>query len=320
MLNHDGMKLNARASTLVRRLVEDPEQHRIEFHDDGINVPVVDCGVQATGSIRAGVALAEISSAGLASIQVVPGSDDAWLGPAISFQTDQPVASCLAAQYAGWKVNDDGYFAMASGPMRAAAAREDIFDEIGYRDTTNVAVGVLESGELPPPEVCRRIADECNVEPRSLTVLVAPTASLAGTVQIVARSVETALHKLHTIGFDVHSVVSGWGVAPLPPIAKDDLAAIGRTNDAIIYGGRVELWVDSDDDLISDVIKKVPSNGSSDYGQSFQEIFKANDGDFYKIDPLLFSPACIRIHNLKSGRFFEAGQIAADILSKSFSS
>ena len=69
--------------------------------------------------------------------------------------TDDAVRACMGAQYAGWKLAHGKYFAMGSGPMRAAAGKEAIFDTIGFRETTEVAVGVLESSKLPPGETSR---------------------------------------------------------------------------------------------------------------------------------------------------------------------
>ena len=40
---------------------------------------------------------------------------------------------------------------------------------------------------------------------------------------MVARSVETALHKLHELKFDLNQIVSAFGTAPLPPVATKDL-------------------------------------------------------------------------------------------------
>src|SRR5258707_175506 len=57
--------------------------------------------------------------------------------------------------------------------------------------------------------------------------VVAPPASIAGSLQVGARSAETALHKLHELGFALGRLVWAQGIAPLPPVAKDDLAAIG---------------------------------------------------------------------------------------------
>src|SRR5439155_5470959 len=133
------------------------------------------------------------------------------------------------------------------------------------------------------------------------TLLVAPCASLAGSVQVVARSLETALHKMHEIGFDLKNVVSGYGIAPLPPIAADEIGAIGRTNDAILYGGLVTVWLRDEDDRLAELGPKIPSSASGDHGAPFAEIFERYGRDFYKIDKQLFSPAVIALVNLKTG-------------------
>jgi methenyltetrahydromethanopterin cyclohydrolase len=138
-------------------------------------------------------------------------------------------------------------------------------------------------------------------------------------VQVVARTVETALHKLHELGFDLKKVASGFGVAPLPPIAADDLVGIGRTNDAVLYGGRVTLWVRASDDELMELGPKIPSSASADHGRPFAEIFAAYDHDFYKIDPHLFSPAEVTLVNLATGNTHRFGSPAPAILRASFS-
>ena len=157
--------------------------------------------------------------AGLGHIAFAPRAPELWPGLAVTVRSDAPVAACMAAQYAGWKVQQGNFFAMASGPMRAAAGKETLYDKLGIRERPEMAVGVLESRRLPPPEVLEMLAEACGVKPARLTILVAPTASQAGTVQIVARSLETALHKLFELGFDLHRIESGYGTAPLPPVA-----------------------------------------------------------------------------------------------------
>ncbi len=92
---------------------------------------------------------------------------------------------------------------------------------------------------------------------------------------------------------------------------RNDLAAIGRTNDAILYGGQVTLWVDAADAELEAVGPRVPSGASPDYGRPFAEIFESYQRNFYRIDPHLFSPAVIRLANLASGRWFEFGQVDA---------
>ncbi len=148
----------------------------------------------------------------------------------------------------------------------------------------------------------------------------ARTASPAGTVQIVARSVETALHKLHVLGFDLSRVVAGGGLAPLPPLADDDLQAIGWTNDAILYGASVTLAIRDRIDDLMEFASRVPSCASPDYGRPFAEVFARYDCDFYRIDPMLFSPAMICF--IKYGDPQEPGllfgRLAPDVLAESF--
>ncbi len=209
-----------------------------------VGTRLIDCGAGAPGGLQAGLRLAEICLAGLGCVSLAP---PAALGPwpLVSIVTDHPLAACMRSQYAGWQIAAGKYFAMGSGPMRAAAGKEALFDAIGGRESPAVAVGVLEARAFPPAELQAQLAAQCRVAPDQLTLLMAPTASLAGTVQVIARSVETALHKLHELGFPLDRVRSGMGSAPLAPVAASDLAAIGRTNDAILYGGEVTLWVDA---------------------------------------------------------------------------
>ena len=107
---------------------------------------------------------------------------------------------------------------------------------------------------------------------------------------------------------------SGFGSCPLAPVAADDFTAIGRTNDAVLYGGRAWYTVHTEDVLIEPLIERLPSVASSDYGVPFGELFRRHGSDFYKIDPLLFSPAEIAITNSASGRTFRAGGINTDVL------
>src|SRR5438105_6749001 len=229
----------------------------------------------------------------------------------------------MASQYAGWQVRVElrtgkKFFAMGSGPMRALYGKEELFNHLPGREQAPVGVGVLETDRLPAEEVVTYLCQRLNLEPPRLVLLCAPAASIARTLQLVARSVETALHKLHELKFDLTQVVSGQGWAPLPPVARDFLGALGRTNDAILYGGRVVLWVSSDDELLAAIGPKVPACSSSDYGAPFEEIFESAGRDFYKIDPMLFSPAELVLYNLKSGRAHRFGRLAPDVLRKSF--
>lgn len=312
------LQLNDLASQLIEEINEGPEDYRIARQDVDNNGLLLDFGVVTEGGIEAGVALAAICMAGLADVSMAPGliGDIGW--PQVVVETDSPVAACLFSQYAGWRISVDKYFAMGSGPMRAVAAKEELFDKLWYREQADQVVGVLESSKLPDASVFEYIAQATDVEPEDVVLCVAPTSSMAGNLQVVARSIETAMHKLHELGFDVTRVRSAYGTAPLPPVAKNDLEGIGRTNDAILYGARVTLWVMGDDESIADIAKRVPSMASPAYGSPFLEIFEAAGRDFYKIDPMLFSPAQIVFQNIDTGRVHIAGTVNERVLRASF--
>jgi methenyltetrahydromethanopterin cyclohydrolase len=312
---NDETSLNSRTAELVRAIVHRTDVFDILVSTAPCGTTLVDFGINARGNRLAGIQLAQVCLADLATVEV-DDSTQPW--PMVEVETHAPVQACLASQYAGWEVKGEKYFAMGSGPMRAAAGREALFDDIGYRETPDEAVGVLEASKLPPDEVCINIAEKCGIDPARLALLVAPTHSLCGTIQIVARSVETALHKLHVLKFDLGRIISGKGSAPLPPLAKDDFAAIGRTNDAILYGGEVVLEVTGDDESLQQIGPQVPSSASADYGRPFAEIMKHYNNDFYRIDPLLFSPAVITLANIESGNKFHFGEVNHEMLQNSF--
>jgi len=316
--------LNERAAKLCETMVADAQRLRIDVvRCAGSGARILNCGIRgaggaAVGGLSAGGAMAEVCLGGLGNVHFTPSSEFAGTQTCVTVQTDHPVAACMASQYAGWQISVEKYFAMGSGPMRAAAKKEILFDDIGMTESPESAVGVLESGKIPTADVCEKIAGDCGISPERLWLLIAPTASIAGGVQVVARSVETALHKLHEIGFPLDVVHSAFGFAPLPPVARHDLAAIGRTNDAVLYGGRVQLWVSCEDEQIASLGPAVPSSASSDFGRPFAEVFAGCDHDFYKIDPHLFSPAEVTFNNAQSGRAFTFGQVRPEILEQSF--
>jgi methenyltetrahydromethanopterin cyclohydrolase len=314
------MNLNERALAVVEALLERAEERRVAAHPIEHGGRLVDCGIDVRGGLLAGLDLARACLADLAEVAIVPGEVSGRACPVVQVVTDHPVLACLASQYAGWQISEGKFFAMGSGPMRAAAGREPIFDKVGYGEHAGAVVGVLEARKMPPPAVVSRIAEACGVPPSDVTLLVAPTASLAGGVQVVARSVETALHKLSEVGFDLGRIESAHGTAPLPPVARDDLAAIGRTNDAILYGARVVLAVTGDDDSLEAIGPGVPSSSSRDHGEPFAAIFARYNHDFYAVDPHLFSPAEVVFQNLVSGRVHAFGRVEPGVLARSFSS
>jgi methenyltetrahydromethanopterin cyclohydrolase len=310
--------LNRRGRELADRLADEADALRVAVRTLPDGTRLIDCGSAVPGGLEAGRRFAEITMGGLGSVTFAPlVLDGRWL-PGLTVVTDHPALACLGSQYAGWRIDRDGYFAMASGPGRALIRAEELFDDLDVDERASTAVLCLETRDPPPPELAAYVAERAGVAPAELTLLFAPTASLAGGVQVAARVVETALHKLHELDFDVRRVVSGFGSCPLPPVARTDAEAIGRTNDAVLYGGQVELTVDAPDDELEAIVERLPSAASSDFGEPFGSVLEKADWDFYKIDPLLFSPAEIRLAGVETGRTFHAGGVALDVLERSF--
>jgi methenyltetrahydromethanopterin cyclohydrolase len=312
------LSVNDRAAELADRLVADADALRVAVKTLPGGTRVVDCGSAVPGGLQAGRRFAEITMGGLGSVAFAPVVLEGRSLPGLTVVTDHPALACLGAQYAGWQIKRDDYFAMASGPGRALIRAEDLYDDLDVDEHASAAVLALETRDEPPDELAASVAERAGVAPGDLTLLFAPTASLAGGVQVAARVVETALHKLHEIDFDVRRVVSGFGTCPLPPVAKSDPAAIGRTNDAVLYGGQVELTVDAPDDELEAIVERVPSSASEDHGEPFGTVLEKAGWDFYKIDPLLFSPAEVRLVSVGSGRSFQAGGVDLDVLERSF--
>jgi methenyltetrahydromethanopterin cyclohydrolase len=310
--------LNRRGLWVVEALLAHAELRRVEVHSIDGGGRYVDCGMRARGGLLAGVELARVCLGDLGAVTIVPGVVGDQANPLVHVTTDHPVQACLASQYAGWAVKDGTYFAMGSGPMRAAAGREAIFETIGFRESAQSVVGVLETRKAPTPGVVATIASACGVQAESVTLLVAPTASVAGGIQVVARSIETTLHKLAELKFDLSRVISAHGTAPLPPVASSDLGAIGRTNDAVLYGAQVLLWVTGDDDTVAAIGPQVPSSSSPDYGEPFAAIFDRYHHDFYAVDPRLFSPAEVVFQNVETGKAQAFGRINPGVLAASF--
>jgi methenyltetrahydromethanopterin cyclohydrolase len=312
------ISVNERAKALADRLADDADALRVAVRTLDGGARVIDCGSGVPGGLEAGRRFAEITMGGLGSVTFAPVVLDGRSLPGLTVVTDHPALACLGAQYAGWQIKRDDYFAMASGPGRALIRAEDLYDDLDVDERARVAVLALETRDEPPADLAANVAERAGVAPGDLTLLYAPTASLAGGVQVAARIVETALHKLHEIDFDVKRVVSGYGTCPLPPVSADDGKAIGRTNDAVLYGGRVELTVDASDEELEGIVERVPASSSSDFGEPFGKVLEDAEWDFYKIDPLLFSPAEVSLVSVATGRSFHAGGVRLDVLERSF--
>jgi methenyltetrahydromethanopterin cyclohydrolase len=309
-----GLSVNLLARPMVERLLADADALGLRVRRDDSGVHIVDAGIEAPGSVAAGLQVGEICMGGLGHVNLRSGAAGEGWPTWLDVRSSQPVLACLGSQYAGWSLSaskeETGgkkFFSLGSGPARALAVKEKLFAELDYRDHAPCGVLVLEVDRAPPKIVIDKLLRDCGLAPEALTLILTPTTSLAGTTQVVARVLEVALHKAHELGFALSNIVDGAGTAPLPSPSADGVEAMGRTNDAILYGGRVHLTVRGDDAAARELARALPSRNSRDHGRSFAHIFKEVDYDFYKIDGALFAPAEVWVSNIDSGNTWHGG-------------
>ena len=314
------LSVNRLASGALARLTGDAARLRVAVQRDERGVTLVDAGIAVEGGIEAGLCIAELCMGGLGRVRLAAGALHGW--PSwLQVSSSMPVLACMASQYAGWSLaaskeetGSKKFFALGSGPARALACKEALFAEIGYRDRADSGALVLEVDRLPPAVVIDKVLRDCALAPAALSVVVTPTSSLAGTTQVVARVLEVALHRAHELKFPLRDIVEGSACAPLPAPHADGIEAMGRTNDAILYGGQVHLGVRGDADAARELARQLPSLNSRDHGRAFAALFKDAGHDFYKLDGALFAPAEVWVTHLASGQTWHHGALQMDLL------
>lgn len=309
-------QLNRRAKKICDSVGQSLERLDVRTSTFSNGATVLDFATDRIGTFAAGIELARICMSDLAEISIAqPMENYPW--PRLQIVTDHPVAACIASQYAGWPFSTESYFSMCSGPIRLARGKEEILQQYELSTDEKTIVAIFEASNLPSESDVEELAKKCGRDPADATVCVAKTSSLPGSMQVVARSVETAMHKMFEIGFDLSRVQRAIGLAPIPPLGNDDYRSMGWTNDSMLYGAEVQLWVSNPDDIYS-LADQLPSSTSKDFGRPFAEIFEEYDRDFYKVDRKLFSPAKVTINCLESGKTATAGELRYDLLTSSF--
>lgn len=314
------MGINEMGFEVFEEMLDYKDELRIEVHELENGTVVADAGVSARGGLGAGIYLSRLCMADLANIQLTPYEIQGTALPGVQVATDFPAVSCMASQCAMWQIRSEGYSAMGSGPARALARKtKDLYERIGFEEYSDVGVLFLESDRLPDARVASIIAERCDIDPADLRLAVAPTDSIAGLVQVSARVVETGIHKLFSMGFDISRIESGWGRAPISPVVGDATMCMGSSNDAIIYGGETyyALSYENAEELLQ-YLKSMPSMASRDYGAPFYRTFKAAGFDFFKVDHNIFAPAKVVMNELVSRRTYVSGRINPGVLAESF--
>lgn len=314
--------VNRLVQPLVKELVNNAEKLRVEISRLGNGCTLVDAGIDVEGGLEAGRLISEICLGGMGTVTLTHSPYAGRWPLTVNVHTGNPVLACLGSQYAGWSLSHgkgkDSFYALGSGPARALCVKEELFGELGYQDESSETVLVMEVDKVPPVELIEKIAADCGVGTSGLTIILTPTSSLAGSLQVVARVLEVSMHKAHELHFPLQDILDGSGSAPVCPPAPDFVQAMGRTNDAILFAGQVHLFVHGSDEAAERLAIELPSSTSKDYGKPFAEVFKEYEYDFFKIDPMLFSPASVIVSAVESGRSFHGGKLDLELLEKSF--
>jgi methenyltetrahydromethanopterin cyclohydrolase len=322
------INLNKSALRLVNKLCDEADKYCVTVEQTESGATLIDAGINAEGGYLAGEMVTEICLAGYGSANVTPIQYGDIVLPSVFVKTDHPALSLLASQFAGWQVKCDDYSAIASGPARALALKpKDLFVKLAFNEQSDTAVIVLETEKKPPEAAIQLIADKCKVSPKNLFAVMFSTTSLAGATQVSGRIVETGLHKLERLELDPLLVKHAWGYAPIVPVHPNSGEAMGRTNDAILYGGVTNYNVNYEDEQkLEAIVKQAPSSASkmiqeakklAQQSPRFMDIFKEAGFDFYKIDTNIFAPAVVSINNMKTGKTFSAGTLDVDVMKRS---
>lgn len=319
------ISLNSSALSLVRKLCCEADKYAVTVEQSESGATLIDAGIKAEGGFLAGEMITEICLGGYGKAHITPIQFADVVLPSVFVTTDHPAISTLASQFAGWQVKGENFSAIASGPARALALKpKSLYEKLGYREEADVAVLVMETEKKPPEAVIQQVAASCRVDPKNLYLVMFSTTSLSGATQVSGRIVETGLHKLEKLELDPMSVKHAWGYAPIVPVHPSSGEAMGRTNDAILYGGVTNYTVDYEDDAkLEAIAKEAPSSASkmlqeakklAEKNPRFLDIFKEAGFDFYKVDPNLFAPAIVAVTNKRTGRTFRAGALDIDVL------
>ncbi len=312
--------VNQKARKIIHYMIENKELMNIEVHELSNGATVIDTGLNCPGSWAAARFLVEATLGGLGQVQYSTMELEGLELPQVEIYVDQPAIACLSCQLSGWPLpeakNQAGIVPLISGPARAVVCKDRFAQVVDYQDHSPEVVAAIQDNVLPDEKLTQLIATECKVDPRGVFILLAPTGSLVGSINVVARTLETAIWRLHTLGLDIKKTYSAWGKAPLPPVTKDEYQAMIRTNVYTYYGGTAAFFIEEDDEKIERIIKEIPLSPRTtrNYGRSFSELLDEAGGNIFNVTDFVHNVTKIIMHNSKTGSTFQEGEIDLQML------
>ncbi|AUV82942.1 methenyltetrahydromethanopterin cyclohydrolase [Salinigranum rubrum] len=311
--------LNRMAIELVDEVLDFADELGVVVYELDSGATVIDCGVDAEAGLEAGLLLAEVQTAGLATVQTRMDEVAGAPIPHVELTTDHPALALLCSQKAGWELafegqgEEPGFDGLGAGPARALVGQESEFQAVGYYDEFDLTVLTVESIDLPDDAVAEHVSELTGVEPSGVFLPTFATGSTVGSVTMAARAAELAVFRLFELGYDPKDVLTASGSAPVAPVSYDEGVAMGRTNDALAYGGQVYVQVRED----SDVFDALPSTAAEEYGTPFETVFEEADWDFYEVSDSVFAPAQVTV-DVVDGPTRVLGETDEELLAESF--
>jgi len=305
--------INRSAIELVDEALDFADELGIRATELDCGATVIDFGVAVDGGIEAGLMLADIQTAGLATTYTQMGRVAGAPLPYVELTTDHPAVALLCSQKAGWELDLADFDGLGSGPARALVGEETDFERVGYYDEFDFAVLAVESIDLPDDRIAEYVAETAGVDASSLFLPTYAAGSMAGSVSMAARAAELAVFRLAELGYPPTEVLTATGRAPVAPVSYNESVAMGRTNDALAYGGEVYLQVAEE----STVFDEVPSSAHEEYGVPFEQIFEEADWDFYEVPESVFAPAKVTI-DVVDGDTYVVGETDEELVADAF--
>ena len=314
----DLVSVNRLAMKIVNELIDHQEEYRIKVEKLSCGATIIDTGLEAAGGYLTGLKLTEICLGGLANCWLTYQTYGDIELPTIVVATDHPALSLLGCQLAGWMVKVGSFFAPSSGPARALSLKpKKVFEKIGYKDEHSEAVIVMETNKKPTDEVAQKVAADCKVDPKNLYMVLTTTASMAGSVQVSGRVVETGLYRLEFLGLNPNKVVFASGSAPIMPPHPDVGISTAKEEDALLYGGVGSYVIDEEEAKLQEYATKAPATAWPDYGKTSYEALKAVSFDWSKLDPSFFTIGKLMLTSKKTGKTYIGGKVNPEMLRKS---
>ncbi len=313
------LSVNAEAMKIVRKILESPEALGVEVSRLPCGSTLIDMGQRARGSWQAGRYFTLVTVGGLGDLSFESFQLGAARLLAVRLMVDRPLEACMGCQVAGWRLVDEPDAPILAGPARTLNNPPDYHVRLsGYRDHAHEGVVTVQMSRPVTDDMALVMAKACDLAQENLFIMASRHACLVSTIQVPARGIETAMHRLALEGFDLGRIQQAFCTGPIPPLVDDELSSMGRINDALYYGGEVSLYVDAADEILEPLVPTVVSEVSPLARRSFAELYRDAGYDFHAIPLDAHTPAVLHMTNVKSGRTFSAGRFDYEVLQRSF--